>query len=104
MCPRGSTTAATGPVVADTCASFVPTRQRRSFSLTSRPLATDVLAIGGTESSGGRVAVAMTDVAEDVQSVVLPGTGHWFAEQAPDALPAVLTTLDAALCGSYGSR
>ena len=46
----------------------------------------------------------MTDVAEDVQSVVLPGTGHWFAEQAPDALPAVLTTLDAALCGSYGSR
>ena len=30
-------------------------------------------------------------VADDVQGVVLPGSGHWVAEQAPEALLAALT-------------
>jgi pimeloyl-ACP methyl ester carboxylesterase len=30
-------------------------------------------------------------VADDVQGVVLPGAGHWVAEQAPEALLAALT-------------
>ena len=30
-------------------------------------------------------------VADDVQAVVLPGSGHWVAEQAPDELLAALT-------------
>ena len=30
-------------------------------------------------------------VADDVETVVLPGTGHWVAEQAPEALYNALT-------------
>ena len=30
-------------------------------------------------------------VADDVQSVVIPGAGHWLAEEAPDEFPAALT-------------
>ncbi len=50
-----------------------------------------VLAIGGEESAGDGVAAAMKLVADDVQTVVLGGTGHWVAEQAPDELLAALT-------------
>ena len=50
-----------------------------------------VLAIGGEESAGDGVAAAMQLVADDVQTVVLSGSGHWVAEQAPDELLAELT-------------
>jgi hypothetical protein len=30
-------------------------------------------------------------VADDVQSVVIPGTGHWVAEDAPEEMLAALT-------------
>ena len=50
-----------------------------------------VLAIGGAESYGEHVAEAMRLVADDVQSVVIPGAGHWVAEEAPDELLAALT-------------
>ena len=30
-------------------------------------------------------------VADDVQTLVIPGIGHWLAEQAPDQLSAALT-------------
>jgi pimeloyl-ACP methyl ester carboxylesterase len=30
-------------------------------------------------------------VADDVQAVVLPGSGHWVAEQAPEELLSALT-------------
>ena len=30
-------------------------------------------------------------VADDVQGMVLPGSGHWVAEQAPEELLAALT-------------
>ena len=30
-------------------------------------------------------------VADDVQALVIPGTGHWVAEQAPEELLAALT-------------
>jgi pimeloyl-ACP methyl ester carboxylesterase len=29
-------------------------------------------------------------VADDVQNMVIPGAGHWVAEQAPDAIVAAL--------------
>ena len=57
----------------------------------ARPLTVPVLAIGGGESAGEGVAAAMELVADDVQTVVLPGTGHWVAEQAPEALLSALT-------------
>jgi pimeloyl-ACP methyl ester carboxylesterase len=50
-----------------------------------------VLAIGGEMSSGEGVGNTMRLVADDVQSVVLPGSGHWVAEEAPDDLVAALT-------------
>ena len=57
----------------------------------TRPLAMPVLAIGGAESYGEHVAEATRLVADDVQSVVIPGTGHWVAEDAPDEMLAALT-------------
>jgi pimeloyl-ACP methyl ester carboxylesterase len=30
-------------------------------------------------------------VADDVQSMVIPGVGHWLAEEAPEELLAALT-------------
>jgi pimeloyl-ACP methyl ester carboxylesterase len=56
-----------------------------------RRLTMPVLAIGGARSYGEHVADAMRQVADDVQSVVIPGAGHWLAEEAPDALVAALT-------------
>ncbi len=57
----------------------------------NRPLTMPVLAIGGELSYGAGVAEAMKPLAEDVQGVVLAGTGHWVAEQAPEALLEALT-------------
>jgi pimeloyl-ACP methyl ester carboxylesterase len=56
-----------------------------------RRLRMPVLAMGGEESGGENAANAMKLVADDVQSVVLSGSGHWVAEQAPEALLAALT-------------
>jgi pimeloyl-ACP methyl ester carboxylesterase len=57
----------------------------------TRRLTMPVLAIGGAESSGDMVADTMQLVADDVQGMVLPGSGHWVAEQAPEELLAALT-------------
>ena len=51
-----------------------------------------VLAIGGAASWGEEVAKAMMPLANDVQSVVFPGIGHWVAETAPTEMLAALTT------------
>ena len=55
------------------------------------PLAMPVLAIGGAASWGEQVGDAMKLVAEDVQSAVISGAGHWVAEQAPEEMLAALT-------------
>jgi len=57
----------------------------------SRPLAMPVLAIGGETSYGEHVAEVMRLVADDVQGVVIPGTGHWVAEDAPEEMLEALT-------------
>jgi pimeloyl-ACP methyl ester carboxylesterase len=57
----------------------------------NRPLTMPVLAVGGELSYGGLVAESLKPLAEDVQGVVLPGTGHWVAEQAPELLLEALT-------------
>jgi pimeloyl-ACP methyl ester carboxylesterase len=56
-----------------------------------RPLTMPVLGIGGETSYAEHVGEALRAVADDVQSVVIPGTGHWVAEDAPDELLAALT-------------
>jgi pimeloyl-ACP methyl ester carboxylesterase len=50
-----------------------------------------VLAIGGAMSFGDHVGDAMKLVADDVQAVVIPDTGHFLAEESPEALLAALT-------------
>ena len=50
-----------------------------------------VLAMGGAESLGAMATDTMKLTADDVQTLVIPGIGHWLAEQAPDKLVAALT-------------
>jgi pimeloyl-ACP methyl ester carboxylesterase len=57
-----------------------------------RRLTMPVLAIGGSRSHGDHVGQAMKALASDVQAVVVPGAGHWVAEEAPQAVLAALTT------------
>jgi pimeloyl-ACP methyl ester carboxylesterase len=68
-----------------------PTMIAQNEQRKSRRLTIPVLAIGGSESSGEGPGTTMRLVADDVQSVVLQGSGHWVAEQAPDALLEALT-------------
>jgi pimeloyl-ACP methyl ester carboxylesterase len=49
-----------------------------------------VLAIGGAESAGMGVAEAMGLVATNVQSLVMPGCGHFVPDEAPEELLAAL--------------
>jgi pimeloyl-ACP methyl ester carboxylesterase len=57
----------------------------------TRRLTLPVLAMGGAESGMEGAGATMKLVADDVQTVVLPGSGHWVAEQAPEELLAALT-------------
>jgi pimeloyl-ACP methyl ester carboxylesterase len=71
----------------------------RAFSATAaqnqerktRRLPMPVLALGGAESGGTMAGDTMKLAADDVQTLVIPGIGHWLAEQAPDELVAALT-------------
>ena len=69
----------------------IPTSAAQNEERKNRRLTMPVLAMGGEESGGENAANAMKAVADDVQSVVLAGSGHWVAEQAPEALLAALT-------------
>ena len=70
----------------------IPTSTQQNAQRKTRRLTLPVLAIGGEESTGEGVGNTMKLVADDVQSVVLTGSGHWVAEQAPEQLLAALTT------------
>jgi pimeloyl-ACP methyl ester carboxylesterase len=70
----------------------IPTTAAQNQQRMTRRLTLPVLAIGGGESGGEGVAATMQLVADDVQGVVLAGSGHWVAEQAPEELLAALTT------------
>jgi pimeloyl-ACP methyl ester carboxylesterase len=56
-----------------------------------RRLNMPVLGIGGALSGREMAAEAMKLVADDVQTVVLPDSGHWVAEEAPEALLDAVT-------------
>jgi len=57
----------------------------------TRPLTIPVLGIGGAKSWGELAGHGMEPAANDVQTVVIPGTGHWVAETAPEEMLAALT-------------
>jgi pimeloyl-ACP methyl ester carboxylesterase len=69
----------------------IPATSAQNEQRKTRRLTLPVLAIGGAESSGEGVGITMKLAADDVQTVVLPGSGHWVAEQAPEQLLAALT-------------
>jgi pimeloyl-ACP methyl ester carboxylesterase len=56
-----------------------------------RPLTMPVLGISGAASWGEGVGNALKPLANDVQTAVIPGAGHWFAEEAPEETLAALT-------------
>jgi pimeloyl-ACP methyl ester carboxylesterase len=57
----------------------------------TRRLTLPVLAIGGAEGIGEGAANTMRLAADDVQSVVIPGSGHYCLEEAPEEMLAALT-------------
>ena len=69
----------------------IPTTSAQNEKRKTRRLTLPVLAIGGAESSGEGPGNTMKLTADDVQTVVLAGSGHWVAEQAPEELLASMT-------------
>ncbi len=57
----------------------------------TRRLRIPVLGIGGAKSLGEQVADTMKLAADDVQTLVIPGAGHYCLEEAPDEIVAALT-------------
>ena len=69
----------------------IPTTTAQNQQRKTRRLTLPVLAVGGAESSGEGPGNTMKLAADDVQTLVLPGCGHWVAEQAPEQLLAAVT-------------
>jgi len=67
-------------------ATIAQNRQRKE-----RRLTLPVLAIGGAEGIGAGAANTMKLAADDVQSVVIPGSGHYCLEEASEEVVAALT-------------
>jgi pimeloyl-ACP methyl ester carboxylesterase len=57
----------------------------------AQPLTIPVLGIGGEKSWAERAGQGMQPFANDVQTVVIPGVGHWVAETAPEQMLTALT-------------
>jgi pimeloyl-ACP methyl ester carboxylesterase len=66
----------------------------------TRPLTMPVLAIGGAASWDERVGSV---AANDVRTVVVPGTGHWVAETAPEEMLVALAPFLAPFLAPYRS-
>jgi pimeloyl-ACP methyl ester carboxylesterase len=65
--------------------------QEQNEQRKNRPLTMPVLGLSGEDSWGAAVGEAFKSLANDVQTAVIPGAGHWFAEQAPHETVAALT-------------
>src|SRR5258705_8155477 len=91
------TTSISSPPAPTTCAAASGSTARSPPTIAqneqrkTRRLTLPVLAVGGAESSGEGAGNTMKLAADDVQTLVIPGCGHWVAEQAPEELLAALT-------------
>jgi len=56
------------------------------------PLTIPVIGIGGANSWGPYAAGGIAAAAPQVETAIIPGAGHWLAEQAPEKLVEVLRT------------
>nr|WP_296073566.1 alpha/beta hydrolase [uncultured Actinoplanes sp.] len=57
-----------------------------------RPITIPVLGVGGRNSYAEAAATSMKAAIPGIRSAVIPGAGHWVAEQAPQALLSALTS------------
>jgi pimeloyl-ACP methyl ester carboxylesterase len=65
-------------------------------ALAERRLTMPVLGVGGAASAGGWVAEGLKAVADNVQTFIVPGAGHWLGDENPDALSEALLAFFAA--------
>jgi pimeloyl-ACP methyl ester carboxylesterase len=79
----------------------IPATSAQNVERKDRRLTMPVLAIGGAESVAEGAGATMKLVADDVQTVVLPGAAHWVAEQAPEELLEALTPFLAPYLAAY---
>ena len=59
------------------------THSLRLVALKDPELTMPVLAIGGEKSLGNELGAQMKLVADNVEVIVLPNTGHWILEERP---------------------
>ena len=71
--------------------AFGPTTAQNKERMTHR-LQMPVLAMGGAESLGAGAAGTLKSTADNVQTLVIPDTGHWLAEQAANQLTTAFDT------------
>jgi pimeloyl-ACP methyl ester carboxylesterase len=57
----------------------------------TRRLTLPVLAVGGSKGIGEGTASTMNLVADNVQTAIIPGSGHWVAEKAPEQLLSAIS-------------
>ncbi|HEY4415257.1 MAG TPA: alpha/beta hydrolase [Verrucomicrobiae bacterium] len=63
--------------------------------LSATPLPMPVLVLGGEKANGNFLTEQVKLVATHVQSQIIPGTGHWLMEEAPQiTIPALITFLN----------
>ena len=106
---RSPTTSASSPIPDALRASFewyraLDTTIAQDAERKTKRLTMPVLAIGGELSFGEHVADAMKLVADDVQSVVLQGAGHFVAEESPDELLEALERVPGPVPRGRGRR
>ena len=68
----------------------------------NRRLALPILAVGGGRGLGEGTVNTMRLVADDVQGHIIPESGHWVAEEAPEQLLAALTAFLAPYRNGWG--
>lgn len=77
---------------------------KQNLKRVDNELTIPVLAMGGVNSWGGYVADGMEPAATQVTPAIIPGAGHWIAEQAPAATVAALTAFLAPYRASASRR
>jgi pimeloyl-ACP methyl ester carboxylesterase len=58
----------------------------QNASRKAQKLTLPILAVGGQKGIGEGVVATMRSVGDNVQGVIIPNSGHWVAEEAPDKL------------------
>lgn len=74
-------------------AAFISIEQTEPLILAR--IATPVTAMGGERGLGVKVAAMVSQVAADIEAVVLPGCGHFIPEERPDAVVAQVLAMAA---------